>query len=93
MLQVHRRLLRDDAFGVGEALNESAFGEGLVVRGTHYIFGGSVSNLDEFMIKEKSLTLQTLLRPWTFITPMRENSASDNENYLPSMLKVCILYS
>ncbi|XP_076174533.1 lysosomal alpha-mannosidase II isoform X1 [Ptiloglossa arizonensis] len=86
-LMVHRRLLRDDAFGVGEALNESAFGEGLVVRGTHYIFGGSVSNLDEFMIKEKSLTLQTLLRPWTFITPMRENSASDNENYLPSMLK------
>ena len=30
-----RRLLHDDAFGVGEPLNEEAFGKGLVVRGTH----------------------------------------------------------
>jgi hypothetical protein len=30
-----RRLLFDDAFGVGEALNETAFGEGLVARGKH----------------------------------------------------------
>ena len=30
-----RRLLHDDAFGVDEALNEEAFGKGLVVRGTH----------------------------------------------------------
>ena len=32
---IFRRLLHDDAFGVGEALNEQAFGKGLVVRGTH----------------------------------------------------------
>jgi len=37
-LMVHRRLLHDDAFGVGEALNETAFGgEGLVARGKHKI--------------------------------------------------------
>lgn len=36
-LMVHRRLLHDDAFGVGEALNETAFGKGLVARGTHWI--------------------------------------------------------
>ncbi len=30
-----RRLLFDDAFGVGEALNETAFGTGLVARGKH----------------------------------------------------------
>ena len=35
MILLCRRLLHDDAFGVGEALNETAFGEGLVVRGKH----------------------------------------------------------
>ena len=34
-LMLHRRLFNDDAFGVGEALNETAFGAGLVVRGKH----------------------------------------------------------
>lgn len=36
-MQVHRRLLFDDAFGVGEALNESAYGTGLVARGKHWL--------------------------------------------------------
>lgn len=34
---IHRRLLHDDAFGVGEALNETAYGEGLVARGSHWL--------------------------------------------------------
>ncbi|CAF1300509.1 unnamed protein product [Adineta steineri] len=36
-LMVHRRMLYDDALGVGEPLNETAFGQGLVVRGKHFI--------------------------------------------------------
>lgn len=36
-LMLHRRLFNDDAFGVGEALNETAFGLGLVVRGKHRV--------------------------------------------------------
>ncbi|KAG4070457.1 hypothetical protein HA402_005689 [Bradysia odoriphaga] len=29
-IMVHRRLLNDDAKGVGEALNETAYGEGII---------------------------------------------------------------
>ncbi|XP_046648826.1 lysosomal alpha-mannosidase-like isoform X2 [Daphnia pulicaria] len=36
-LMVHRRLLRDDSFGVDEPLDETAFQQGLVVRGSHYL--------------------------------------------------------
>jgi lysosomal alpha-mannosidase len=32
---LHRRLTVDDKFGVDEALNETAYGEGLVIRGRH----------------------------------------------------------
>ncbi|XP_017076117.2 LOW QUALITY PROTEIN: lysosomal alpha-mannosidase [Drosophila eugracilis] len=32
-LMLHRRLLNDDAFGVGEALNETQYGIGLIARG------------------------------------------------------------
>jgi len=41
---LHRRLLHDDQFGVGESLNETAFGQGLVVRGKHKIIIESPSS-------------------------------------------------
>lgn len=46
-LMVHRRCLHDDAFGVDEALNETAYGEGLVVRGSHYLLVGPTQNATE----------------------------------------------
>lgn len=44
--QVHRRLLNDDWFGVAEALNETAFGVGLVATGKHYVIAGNSQNTD-----------------------------------------------
>ena len=38
---VHRRCEVDDWFGVGEALEEMAYGAGLVARGSHLILAGS----------------------------------------------------
>ena len=34
---IHRRLLHDDRLGANEALNETAYGVGLVVRGRHVL--------------------------------------------------------
>jgi lysosomal alpha-mannosidase len=34
---VHRRILHDDGFGVGECLNETAYDKGLVVSGKHIL--------------------------------------------------------
>ncbi|RUS76959.1 hypothetical protein EGW08_015279 [Elysia chlorotica] len=44
-LMLHRRLLVDDSFGVGQALNEPGLdGKGLVVRGSHYVLLDTVEN-------------------------------------------------
>ena len=43
-IMVHRRILHDDSLGVSEALNETAYGKGLVVTGKHHIFVASPSN-------------------------------------------------
>jgi lysosomal alpha-mannosidase len=41
---LHRRTLDDDGLGVGEPLNETAFGTGLVVRGKHFLILESPSS-------------------------------------------------
>lgn len=63
--QVHRRIFQDDAFGVNEALNETAFGVGLVARGNHYLTLGSV---DKQFAVERLLAQRKLIRPQYFFT-------------------------
>ncbi|XP_053692769.1 lysosomal alpha-mannosidase-like [Sabethes cyaneus] len=69
-LMVHRRLLRDDAFGVGEALNETAYGDGLVARGKHYLLFGpkaSKPKTETQQARERFLQNQVLTPPWLFV--------------------------
>ncbi|XP_035775636.1 lysosomal alpha-mannosidase-like [Anopheles albimanus] len=68
-LMVHRRLLRDDAFGVGEALNETQYGAGLVARGKHWLlFGSSHKDVSPNLVaKERFLQNQVLLPSWAFV--------------------------
>ncbi|XP_069684640.1 lysosomal alpha-mannosidase-like isoform X2 [Periplaneta americana] len=67
-LMVHRRLLHDDAFGVGEALNETAFGRGLVAIGKHWLTAGSLTDGSAAQ-KARSRQQQALMSPWLFFSP------------------------
>lgn len=79
---MHRRLLHDDAFGVGEPLNETAFGKGLVARGKHYVLGGPVAGSGKLSLaaEERELIQQKVLAPWTFLTSADKISFKDWQN-------------
>lgn len=64
-LMLHRRMLHDDAFGVDEALNETAFNTGLVARGTHYFLTGVPQTQSA---TDREFTQKKVLAPWTFFT-------------------------
>ncbi|XP_053673637.1 lysosomal alpha-mannosidase-like [Anopheles nili] len=72
-LMVHRRLLKDDRFGVGEALNETQYGAGLVARGKHWLtFGASSRNKSlayTQAAKERFLQNKVHLPSWVFVSP------------------------
>lgn len=62
---IHRRLSKDDDFGVGEALNEVEYNKGLYVRGQHYLTFGSIGSKSTNY--EKSLALSKLHLPWILL--------------------------
>lgn len=70
-LQLHRRLLKDDAKGVDEALNDTEFGQGVVARGQLYlVIGSTESDLDDAKSTaalERELALRKLLQPLVLI--------------------------
>ncbi|XP_026682695.1 lysosomal alpha-mannosidase, partial [Diaphorina citri] len=65
-LMVHRRLLHDDAFGVGEALNETENNLGLIVYGHHTVLVNRKSS------HESLLQLEKFHAPWIFLSPANE---------------------
>lgn len=83
-LQVHRRIFYDDAFGVDEALNETAFGVGLVARGQHYLTYG---NAEKQFAVERLLAQRKLIRPQYFFTE-KKNVISHNELKRTTVLQV-----
>lgn len=57
---VHRRVLHDDGLGVNEPLNETAFGQGLVVRGRQYLL---IDSPRESSAKHRVLSQELFLKP------------------------------
>ncbi|KAJ8675164.1 hypothetical protein QAD02_010950 [Eretmocerus hayati] len=80
-LMVHRALLLDDNKGVAEALDEHAYGEGVVVRGQHFVTAGDFRDKDELILREKELAIQASLKPWIFITPTQMSFTEWKETY------------
>ncbi|KAB7498674.1 hypothetical protein Anas_06481 [Armadillidium nasatum] len=78
-LMVHRRLTYVDGV-LGESLNEQAYGEGLVVRGRHFLLHSDSSTIDcDFGCQRRTLAEELLLQPIitfsdpsTFITRSNE---------------------
>jgi len=67
-LMVHRRLLHDDAFGVGEALNEPGVdGRGLIVRGKHRVL---VNTIAEAAVPHRDTGLSISFPPIITIAPL-----------------------
>jgi lysosomal alpha-mannosidase len=71
-------LLHDDAFGVGEALNETAYGKGLIARGKHYlIFGKKTDEHPTLEGRERLLQNRVLLPNWLFFDDVSSISYDD----------------
>ncbi|KAG0431492.1 hypothetical protein HPB47_021721, partial [Ixodes persulcatus] len=76
-VMVHRRLLHDDAFGVGEALNETYYnGTGVVVRGRHRVF---LSPVEQAAQMHRTLAQSMYMAPVLAFAPVK----------LPDYLQCC----
>lgn len=91
LCQVHRRLLIDDYFGVGEALNETEHGQGLVARGKHYLIFGSKSTTNPTLQgQERLLQNHVLMLNWLFFDDIASKSYNDWKLYQTSVN--CMFY-
>ena len=78
-VMVHRRLMVDDQRGVGEALNETGqFGDGLIIRGRHWVVFDTVANSSA---THRPLGEQLLLRPMLTFHRDRRSPSDYAKNY------------
>ncbi|CAF4876634.1 unnamed protein product [Rotaria sp. Silwood1] len=72
-IMLHRRILYTDGVSLNEALNETAYGKGLVVRGKHYLFVEPPSN----SARMHRISAQSL-----FLYPLATYSLPDTSSYI-----------
>jgi len=84
-LMVHRRLLRDDGFGVAEALNETAYGQGIVARGKHrLVYGRKTDKNPTLEARERLLQNSLFLSNWLFFDDISTRGDLMGENFIKS---------
>ncbi|KAJ8872261.1 hypothetical protein PR048_025863 [Dryococelus australis] len=72
VLQLHRRLLRDDNMGLGESLDDRQ-----PARGRHYVLAGRLHGTRPSLeAKQRLLAQSKLLQPWIFLSPYLAHSSS-----------------
>jgi len=79
-IMLHRRLLFDDGRGVGEPLNEMAFGRGLIIKASHYVIIGTRS---EAITLHRTLE-ERLSNPLVPLFAPTPSFSSWQQNYLMS---------
>lgn len=87
-LMVHRRCLKDDAFGVDEPLNETAYRQGLVVRGTHFLI---LSDNTNSIKMARSLSQELYKQPQISFIPTSQTFTEWAANYRTQVAKFCLI--
>jgi hypothetical protein len=93
-LMLHRRLLHDDGYGVGEALNEMAYGTGLVARGRHIVIVGNSTETPTTIARQRQLIQsRNVLAPWLVFTPTQLTLQEWSANYHTEVCITSMSYS
>jgi lysosomal alpha-mannosidase len=78
-LMVHRRLLYDDGYGVGEALNETGLdGKGLYIRGKHYLV---LDKIESSAAQHRDLAQRLFMGPLLSLLPSSLDPAAYSKLY------------
>lgn len=83
--------MRDDGFGVAQALDEKAFGKGLIARGsTYFVFGlKTPTQKSSIAANERFIQLQTHLPSWPLfsdLSHMGYDTWKTNYNHIVSLI-------